>query len=603
MRVQIRTRAARPWRRPGTVVSVALAVTALLGTGLTATAAQAAAPAAAESPLLAEVDAAGTTAAGTGTDDRDIAERVAGSIDARQRKAAESGAKPSAPMIIGGGAESIANAPWMAQLHFFDDQDTEDPEDDLGFFCGGTVVTPTKIVTAAHCVDGLDWTRDSFVVVGTSQLPTVNDDDSVDWHGGTYRFVKRQWKHPSYDVATTDNDVAVLTLSSPVTVKNLPIARSTDTSLYQTGATASVYGWGRYSSTSEDISPYLKRADLPLVADTTCDDYWGDQLIKGHMLCAGTPASGKDAGTTSSCMGDSGGPLVRSGRLIGIVSWGSVTCVNEGSYGVYAKVTAYAGPIRARVYDANWSGDSTADLLARGSSSKSVYPFHSRVSSYSRQSAWTTLSSANLITQTDLDRDGRQDVIRRDTGGAVYWSHYVSGTGWVHTKTVSDWSTRRQIVAPGDVTGDDVPDLLSVTESGNLYIHPGKGDGTFAASVLVGPGWQAYGMVRGHGDFTGDGKADLVARDSSGYLWLYKGTGTAGTSAFAARVKIGGGWNTYNRVVAVGDVNTDGRADLLARDSAGALWLYKGTGSATASATFATRVAFGTGFGGYDLLG
>ena len=47
---------------------------------------------------------------------------------------------------------------------------------------------------------------------------------------------------------------------------------------------------------------------------------------------------------------------------------------------------------------------------------------------------------------------------------------------------------------------------------------------------------------------TGDGRADLVARDASGVLWLYRGTANA-TSPFATRTKIGPGWNTYNTVM------------------------------------------------------
>ncbi|MET9967891.1 serine protease, partial [Streptomyces sp. NPDC006356] len=49
------------------------------------------------------------------------------------------------PMVIGGTTTSITSAPWMAQLWYYDDQGTADEADDLGFFCGGAVVAPTKI--------------------------------------------------------------------------------------------------------------------------------------------------------------------------------------------------------------------------------------------------------------------------------------------------------------------------------------------------------------------------------------------------------------------------------------------------------------------------
>ncbi|UKA53452.1 VCBS repeat-containing protein [Arthrobacter sp. FW305-BF8] len=77
------------------------------------------------------------------------------------------------------------------------------------------------------------------------------------------------------------------------------------------------------------------------------------------------------------------------------------------------------------------------------------------------------------------------------------------------------------------------------------------------------------------GDLNSDGKADLLARDSGGTLWLYPGNGRGG---WLARTKVGGGWNVMNSLVGAGDLNGDRRADVLARDSAGTLWVYPGNG-------------------------
>jgi hypothetical protein len=77
-------------------------------------------------------------------------------------------------------------------------------------------------------------------------------------------------------------------------------------------------------------------------------------------------------------------------------------------------------------------------------------------------------------------------------------------------------------------------------------------------------------------DFNSDGKADVVSRDSSGRLWLYRGNGTGG---FLPRTQAGSGWNSMTSIVSPGDLNGDRRADIVARDSAGVLWLYPGNGA------------------------
>ncbi|MEU6171330.1 trypsin-like serine protease [Streptantibioticus parmotrematis] len=508
----------------------------------------------------------------------------------------------AAPDVIGGTATSISSAPWMVQLWYDDDKGTTDTSDDVSFFCGGTVVSPTKILTAAHCVSGYDWYDHGAVVYGTDQVPTTSGGTS-DLHGGTVTGVWRQWSDPSFkagaDGNSADNDVAVLTLPSPINVTPLPITTSDDTTSYKAGTQAKIYGWGRTTSANDDISQSLMSATVPIDADSACSSYWGGSYVPGDMTCVGNPGTGSDTGTVGACNGDSGGPLVVNGRIVGIVSWGAKDCVAQGSYDVFTKLSTYVGATEPRIDDTDLSGDGRADMFAIDTKGQG-WEYDSRGTSFGPRQTLGDWSGVNLVRQTDLDRDGVQDLLVRTDDGTLYWQHYdLTAKKTVATKLGAGWNAMKFLLVPGDLNGDGYQDLLAADSSGNFWLYPGTGHGTFGARVKLGTGWNIYGAnVFGKGDLTGDGKLDLLAQDSSGNLWLYQGTGVA-SHPLASRVKIGWGFSMYNAYVSNGDMTGDGHSDLIARDSSGNLWLYPGTGSA--SHPLGSRVKVGSGYSGYHL--
>lgn len=160
----------------------------------------------------------------------------------------------------------------------------------------------------------------------------------------------------------------------------------------------------------------------------------------------------------------------------------------------------------------------------------------------------------------------------------------------------SGWGVYNLLVGPGDLTGDGKSDLLARDKSGNLFLYRGTGaDHPLGTKTKIGAGWGAFNQIVGAGDYSGDGRADIVTRDSAGGLFLYRGTGSA-TTPFMAKLKIGSGWNTYTKLVAPGDLTGDGKAELLGVTAGGDLYRY----SPISATAFGPRVKIGSGWQIYN---
>ncbi|MFI8403402.1 FG-GAP repeat domain-containing protein [Streptomyces sp. NPDC085463] len=197
-------------------------------------------------------------------------------------------------------------------------------------------------------------------------------------------------------------------------------------------------------------------------------------------------------------------------------------------------------------------------------------------------------AGADFTYLSTLDPDGSSDLAQL-LQNKLYVEGRVIGSGW---------GVYNALVGPGDLTGDGKGDLLAREKSGVLYLYPGNGAGTgFAARVRVGSGWGAYDRIVGAGDYTGDGRSDLVSRTPGGVLYLYAGTGSAKTP-FKTRQQIGTGWHTYSKVIAPGDLNADGKGDLLGVASNGDLYAYLNA----SPGKFTPRARIGNGYGIYNAM-
>ena len=192
-------------------------------------------------------------------------------------------------------------------------------------FCAGSLISPTWVVTAAHCIRGYDPEGGDTIGVGS-----YNKNETIDYK------VKQWIVHPSYDSDSLDNDIALIELEKSAldTTNVSPIVYDTSHAL-ESETETKVAGWGYKNANGYDAAIDLMEVYVPIVDPETCNDAY-DGTITSNMICAGFMEGGKD-----SCQGDSGGPLVVEGKLTGIVSWGR-GCAQKDYPGVYTKIQNYS---------------------------------------------------------------------------------------------------------------------------------------------------------------------------------------------------------------------------------------------------------------------
>uniref|UniRef100_H2Y806 Peptidase S1 domain-containing protein n=1 Tax=Ciona savignyi TaxID=51511 RepID=H2Y806_CIOSA len=226
--------------------------------------------------------------------------------------------------IVGGNEAIPGSWPWHAALVR---SSTSFP------FCGGSIISPRAILTAAHCLE--NFTSPMLKIYVGRHVAAGNSGEAL-------MNVLEITTHPKYNNLTLDNDIAILRLEKSIVYTSTirPICYN-DFGVVTEGTTCVATGFGLLQSKLKLYPTKLNQVRLPVISNANCNRAYGGFLNMNKRICAGSKRGGVDT-----CQGDSGGPLVcligeSTWHQVGITSFG-IECGSPRYPGVYTRVPYYA---------------------------------------------------------------------------------------------------------------------------------------------------------------------------------------------------------------------------------------------------------------------
>lgn len=235
--------------------------------------------------------------------------------------------------IVGGQDAEPHSAPWIISMQW----------GVAGFtthLCGGSIIRPNWVVSAAHCLDAVPGFGSWLVIAGRHNIAISEETEQS-------RSVERSnaWTHAQYSGGVGPFDIGLIRVEIAFNFNDHVSAIALPKDDHIHFGDVELHGWGSVSTSHFPINPnILQSVTKPIIPINECDEVLGESPLHETNVCTGPLEGG-----ISACSGDSGGPLTQDGELVGIVSWGFIPCGSANAPSVYTRVSAFNGWIGEQI--------------------------------------------------------------------------------------------------------------------------------------------------------------------------------------------------------------------------------------------------------------
>jgi V8-like Glu-specific endopeptidase len=311
---------------------------------------------------------------------------------------------------------------WTARITFMDPHEKKE-----ALLCSGVLVTPTIVVTAAHCLDpdmGMELLSTMKVYLGAHNVSDPNmvaySPSSFVYHNKYFRTVYDILSEEEYEEGLDTSDIAIITLAKPV--KNIkPITLPNKN--YKPVGTLRTFGWGMINDQG-DMSENLLTAlqyDMSKDNDTIAEYDLYDNFKKV------IPATAyKDNLSIGTCYGDSGGPLVdKKNILVGITSWANTDDCYTPMATIFTKISEYRDWITAASIKSEKLLKS--NICIEISKKDSIKEAKSFIAKINAQAVWSPYYNnySKTLTYNDIDSLAK-NTLKNFNGGKFSKGNYIS---------------------------------------------------------------------------------------------------------------------------------------------------------------------------------